>query len=136
MAEEYLEGTAAAPIYGRQVRSGSAPNYGADPGGVNTPIFFEPTDRFLAGRHRVQCADVQHRRPRRPRFFVQRVGLQASIAQLRCQHAARNAFRHQAFNLYAKGSWPTDCQAAGTCVDCVEHRRARRDDGPGHYLIA
>ena len=48
-AEEYLQGTAAAPVYGRQIRAGSAPNYGADPGGINTPIFFEPSDQLAGG---------------------------------------------------------------------------------------
>jgi hypothetical protein len=40
-AEEYLEGTGAAPLYGTQSKGGYAPNYNADPGPALAPIVFE-----------------------------------------------------------------------------------------------
>jgi hypothetical protein len=49
LVEEYLQGTASAPEYGRQVAKGSKPNYSADPGGVNPPFIFEPTDQLAGG---------------------------------------------------------------------------------------
>lgn len=55
LVEEYLQGTASAPEYGRQVSQGSKPNYSADPGGINDPFLFEPTDQ-LAGGLEVWCA--------------------------------------------------------------------------------
>jgi hypothetical protein len=47
-AEEFL-GTAASPRYGAQATTGYAPNYEADPGSINTPIIFEPTDELGGG---------------------------------------------------------------------------------------
>lgn len=47
-AEEFL-GTAAAPLYGTQAPLGASINYAADPGLVNTPIIFEPTDALAGG---------------------------------------------------------------------------------------
>src|SRR5262249_41885114 len=44
-AEEFL-GTVSAPVYGAQAAQGAAPNYNADPGVINTPIIFEPTDEL------------------------------------------------------------------------------------------
>lgn len=49
LVEEYLKGTGAAPAYGRQAGTGSRPNYNADPGGINTPAIFEPTDELAGG---------------------------------------------------------------------------------------
>lgn len=49
LTEEYLQGTASAPAYGRQVSKGSSPNYSADPGGINAPFLFEPTDELAGG---------------------------------------------------------------------------------------
>lgn len=49
LATEYLAGTAAAPAYGREVSNGSFPNFNADPGATNQPIFFEPTDELGHG---------------------------------------------------------------------------------------
>lgn len=40
-AEEYLNGTGAAPVYARQANSGHVEDYHAAPGNVNTPIIFE-----------------------------------------------------------------------------------------------
>lgn len=47
--EDYLAGTASAPRYGTQAPSGYLPNYNADPGGVVTPIIFEPPDALAQG---------------------------------------------------------------------------------------
>lgn len=47
-AEEYL-GTAGAPLYGTQATAGYRPNTNVDPGGVNDPILFEPTDQLAGG---------------------------------------------------------------------------------------
>lgn len=47
-AEEYL-GTAGAPLYGVQATSGYKPNTNVDPGGINDPILFEPTDELAGG---------------------------------------------------------------------------------------
>jgi hypothetical protein len=49
LVEEYLEGTGASPLYGQQASSGSKPNYNADPGQINPPILFEPTDELAGG---------------------------------------------------------------------------------------
>lgn len=49
LVEEYLQGTASAPAYGRQVAQGSKPNYSTDPGGINDPFLFEPTDELAGG---------------------------------------------------------------------------------------
>jgi Putative phage tail protein len=43
--EEYL-GTVSAPAYGIQPSQGSGINYNVDPGSVNAPIIFEPTDEL------------------------------------------------------------------------------------------
>lgn len=47
-AEEYL-GTMSAPQYGSQAATGYAINYNADPGSINPPILFEPTDELGGG---------------------------------------------------------------------------------------
>lgn len=47
-AEEYL-GTAGAPLYGVQATAGFTPNTNVDPGGINDPILFEPTDELGGG---------------------------------------------------------------------------------------
>ena len=44
-AEEFL-GTVSAPQYGTQANSGYAINYNADPGSINRPVIFEPTDEL------------------------------------------------------------------------------------------
>lgn len=44
-AEEF-PGTAAAPVYGTEAAAGYGPNYNQDPGGVNVPLVFEPTDEL------------------------------------------------------------------------------------------
>ncbi len=49
LADEYLEGTGAGPVYGQEAGAGSKPNYNADPGGINPPILFEPTDELAGG---------------------------------------------------------------------------------------
>lgn len=49
LAEEYLAGTAAAPIYGQEETAGNLPNYNASPGDVLDPLFFEPTDQLSGG---------------------------------------------------------------------------------------
>lgn len=46
-AEEYL-GTVSAPQYGTQPSLQPALNYNADPGPINAPIIFEPTDELAA----------------------------------------------------------------------------------------
>lgn len=47
-AEEFL-GTVSAPEYGIQAGSGFVINYNADPGAINPPIMFEPTDELGGG---------------------------------------------------------------------------------------
>ncbi len=47
-AEEFL-GTASAPLYGAQASAGNLTNTNVDPGDINTPILFEPTDELAAG---------------------------------------------------------------------------------------
>jgi len=54
-AEEYLQGTGAAALYNFQKGLGYQVNYNIDPGNVNTPIIFEPTDA-LAGELAVWMA--------------------------------------------------------------------------------
>lgn len=49
LADEYLEGTGAAPIYGDTTSAGGLPNYNEDPGALNAPLFFEPTDQLAGG---------------------------------------------------------------------------------------
>ena len=46
-AEEYL-GTVSAPLYGTQPNLQPALNYNLDPGPINAPIIFEPTDELAA----------------------------------------------------------------------------------------
>jgi hypothetical protein len=46
-AEEFL-GTSGAPKFGQQASSGYAPNMNADPGDINPPIIFEPSDQLGA----------------------------------------------------------------------------------------
>jgi hypothetical protein len=48
-AEEYLNGTASAPVYGHQANTGFRADWNADPGMVNAPIIFEPTDQLANG---------------------------------------------------------------------------------------
>lgn len=43
---EDFNGTASAPIYGTEASVGHQINYNVDPGAVNTPILFEPTDEL------------------------------------------------------------------------------------------
>jgi hypothetical protein len=45
-AEEFL-GTVSAPQYGVQDTTGYAPNYNESPGGINTPIIFEPPAELI-----------------------------------------------------------------------------------------
>ena len=47
--QEYLQGTGAAPLYGTGAVAGSRPNYNVDPGPMNAPIIFEPTDELAGG---------------------------------------------------------------------------------------
>lgn len=49
LVEEYLVGTGAAPLYGQQANTGYRPNYNADPGDINAPLIFEPTDEVAGG---------------------------------------------------------------------------------------
>lgn len=49
LVDEYLQGTGAAPLYGRQVNGGANSNYNVDPGAINAPIIFEPTDQVAQG---------------------------------------------------------------------------------------
>lgn len=46
--EEWL-GTASAPLYGKEAQAGATANLNEDPGDVNTPLFFEPTDQLAGG---------------------------------------------------------------------------------------
>jgi hypothetical protein len=46
-AEEFL-GTVSAPLYGSEAGIGFIPNYNADPGPINQPIIFEPTDELAS----------------------------------------------------------------------------------------
>lgn len=48
-AEDYLNGTGHAPLYGQQANTGFVPNYNAAPGAVQTPFFFEPTAALAGG---------------------------------------------------------------------------------------
>jgi hypothetical protein len=48
IAEDYLAGSASAPLHGAQVNTGAIPNYNMAPGAINAPLIFEPTDQ-LAG---------------------------------------------------------------------------------------
>ncbi len=48
IAEEFM-GTAGAPLYGTQATAGYVQNYNADPGSINDPILFEPTDELAGG---------------------------------------------------------------------------------------
>lgn len=49
LVEEVLQGTGASPLYGTSVIGGNIPNYNADPGPLNDPIIFEPTDELGGG---------------------------------------------------------------------------------------
>lgn len=49
MVQEYLFGSGAAPAYGTQSSLGAIPNYDADPGAINPPLLFEPTDHLAGG---------------------------------------------------------------------------------------
>jgi hypothetical protein len=55
VAEEYIQGTGTAPQISFQSSNGYAPNYNQDPGNVNSPVIFEPTDA-LAGELAVWMA--------------------------------------------------------------------------------
>lgn len=46
VAEEYLQGTGAAPLYSFQQAGGFSGNTNEDPGGINQPVVFEPTDEL------------------------------------------------------------------------------------------
>lgn len=46
---EVLQGTGAAPLYGREITDGYKPDYNADPGATNPPLIFEPTDQLAGG---------------------------------------------------------------------------------------
>jgi hypothetical protein len=48
-AEEYLYGTGNAPVYSFQTGNGYSPNYNENPGNVNIPVIFEPTDALAGG---------------------------------------------------------------------------------------
>lgn len=48
-AEEYLQGTGNAPVYGQQAVLGPALNYNVPPGNVATPIIFEPGVQLAGG---------------------------------------------------------------------------------------
>ncbi len=48
MEAEEFNGTVGAPRYGRQATEGYEPNTNVDPGGINDPIIFEPTDQLGA----------------------------------------------------------------------------------------
>lgn len=47
-AEEFL-GTVTAPLYARQKSIGNGSNTNGDPGGINAPMFFEPSDAQAGG---------------------------------------------------------------------------------------
>ncbi len=49
VAEEYLSGTANAPLYGNQSNTGFIPDYNVAPGAMNAPVIFEPTDQLAGG---------------------------------------------------------------------------------------
>lgn len=49
VAEEYLNGTGNAPVYGIQPNSGFVPDYNVAPGAMNAPLIFEPTDQLAGG---------------------------------------------------------------------------------------
>jgi len=55
LAEEYMQGTGTAAQISFQSGNGYAPNYNQDPGDVNIPVIFEPTDA-LAGELAVWMA--------------------------------------------------------------------------------
>lgn len=61
-AEEYLNGTGAAPVYARQANSGHVPDYNPAPGNVNDPVIFFPpmavTDGALEAWMVVSGADT------------------------------------------------------------------------------
>lgn len=49
MTAEEFPGTAQAPLYGREAAQGYGGQANADPGPLNTPLFFEPTAEALGG---------------------------------------------------------------------------------------
>jgi hypothetical protein len=49
-AEEFL-GTVSAPEYGTQPSQGAGINYNEDPGSINAPLIFEPTDELGGGNY-------------------------------------------------------------------------------------
>lgn len=53
-AEEF-PGTLAAPLYGTEANLGYIINFNEDPGGINTPLIFEPPDEF-GGGNVIMCA--------------------------------------------------------------------------------
>jgi hypothetical protein len=48
-AEEHVQGSGLAPLYGPQARLGSKPNYYVEPGPINPPYLFEPPDELAHG---------------------------------------------------------------------------------------
>ena len=61
VAEEYLQGTGAAPLYNFQQNAGFSGNTNESPGQINQPIVFEPTDELgqtmgLGGGLLIACA--------------------------------------------------------------------------------
>lgn len=49
-AEDYLPGTGAAPLYGKQANSGTTPNYNISPGDTNAPVAFMPPYQLAESR--------------------------------------------------------------------------------------
>lgn len=49
LCEEYLSGTGNAPVHGDEANAGVSQNYNEDPGNVDTPFVFEPTDSLSGG---------------------------------------------------------------------------------------
>lgn len=49
VAEDYPIGSANPPLYGSEANDGDVPNYNVDPGLVNAPRIFEPTDELAGG---------------------------------------------------------------------------------------
>lgn len=49
VAEDYLIGAANPPVYGSEANDGTVPDYNVDPGVVNAPTIFEPTDELAGG---------------------------------------------------------------------------------------
>lgn len=53
---EDFDGTATAPLYARQGISHGVPDFNADPGGINTPILFEPPFNVAGEQLAILCA--------------------------------------------------------------------------------